>query len=86
MAWNYLSFHGVVLQCVLFRLAMEYFMETLLSVFVDIFPIFNMMFHHIYQHVSWILCNFSCRASSQIIMTEGLHLIPIDSVLLILKL
>ena len=40
---------------------------------------FNMTFHHVYcQHISWILCNFSCKPLFQIIMTIGLYLIPIN--------
>ena len=64
--------------CVLLILDKQCFMETLLSLVTGYFSIYNMTFHHVHQHVDWILCNFSWKASFHTIITKGLHLIPID--------
>ena len=87
MGWIYLIFHGVISQCVLFMMAVEYFMDASFCVVYGNFQNLNMMFHPVYLHATlfWILCNFSWKASSQFIMTKGLHFIPIDFITCCLK-
>ena len=77
MAWNYSAFDRVLLQCVLI-MAMGYFMETLLSL---VCGNISKLQHDISSCLPTcficidLLCNFSWKV---IIMTKGLHLIPID--------
>ena len=64
--------------CVLHCGILFYYGDFVITCYWIVLSNFNMMFHHVHQHVSWKLCDFSWRTSCQIIMITGLHLITID--------
>ena len=66
MAWIYLIFHGIMLQCMLFMMAVEYFMDASFSL---VFGNFGKLKHDVSSslstwyalHLFWLLCNFSWK-------------------------
>ena len=88
MAWIYSIFHGVLLQCVLIMLAVEYFMETSLSlVYGNIWKLEHDI--SLCLPTCFICCGyyiaFHGNGLVYVIMTKGQHLIPINFITCHLK-